>query len=441
MKFLFADSFDQIDPSYDFIEDTHGKNRQIGVTDLYPHEYFGEWRQKAYDGMLISYANVYGLGKRFSDGQALRLRNEGVQKFLRFESDKTDAPIMGDCGAFAYANQDEPPFSPEEVARFYNDCGFTHGVSVDHIIFSFSENNEAQPRKEEMKRYEITLRNAQRFIETVKKEGYKFTPVASVQGWNPVSMADMAKSFEKMGYEYIAVGGLVPLRVNQIHSAVSAIRDAVPNCEIHLLGFAKAANIGEFMKYNISSFDSTSPLIRAFKDSNRNYWTDDYQYSAIRIPQWGKNNTLTRRIKAGQIDQDIAKENEMWSLQHIRDIANFDSEPSEEEINIALEEILQYNALLDDKLMGGKHAAHSLQNNISDDHHWQFRWNETRTKDYIKTLSSRPWKDCPCRVCKEAGVEVIIFRGSNRNRRRGFHNLWWFYNHLQKTSAQAKIHE
>ena len=26
-------------------------------------------------------------------------------------------------------------------------------------------------------------------------------------------------------------------------------------------------------------------------------------------------------------------------------------------------------------------------------------------------------------VCKQIGVEVIIFRGADRNRRRGFHNL------------------
>jgi hypothetical protein len=435
MKFLFADSFDQIDPGYNFIEDTYSPNRQIGTTDQYPHEYFGERSQKSYDGMLLSYANVYGKGKRFSDGQALRLRNEGVQKFLRFKSHATEAPIMGDCGAFAYANEKTPPFSPEEVAQFYHDCGFTHGVSVDHIIFSFSENNHIQPSDEERERYQITLNNAERFIETVTKMNYLFTPIASIQGWNPTSMAEMAKQFVAMGYNYLAVGGLVPLKVSQIHSIVSAIREVTPDCNLHLLGFAKPANIEEFLKYKITSFDSTSPLIRAFKDSRRNYWTDDYQYSAIRVPQWGKNRTLQRRIKAGQIDQDVAKENETWSLQHVRDIAAFDSEPSPEEITIALEEILQYNALIDgkdDKFLSGKHPTHDTSNNLTNNIGWQFKWNETRAQEYTKTLLARPWMHCPCRVCQEAGVEVIIFRGSNRNRRRGFHNLWWFYNHLQK---------
>jgi len=346
---------------------------------------------------------------------------------------------MGDCGAFAYANLSEPPYTPEEVAQFYNDCGFTHGVSVDHIIFSFSESNETMPSLEEQKRYKITEENAQRFINTVRNKNHKFIPIASIQGWNPISMALIAEKFVNMGYQYLAVGGLVPLSTSQIHAALSAIREKVPHCDLHLLGFAKPTQIHEFMKYNITSFDSTSPLIRAFKDSNRNYWTDDYQYSAIRIPQWGKNKMLLRKIGAGQIDQDVAKENEKWSLQHIRDIDKFDSRPSEEEIEIALEEILLYGAFLDEKFNFQRHSIASMSNHESDG--WQFRWNVKRAKDYSKTLEDRPWKKCPCRVCKEAGVEVIIFRGSSRNKRRGFHNLWWFYQHLLKTIQEYQVND
>lgn len=44
-----------------------------------------------------------------------------------------------------------------------------------------------------------------------------------------------------------------------------------------------------------------------------------------------------------------------------------------------------------------------------------------------ETLEARPWDDPDCAVCKGAGVETIIFRGNNRNRRRGFHNNFIFY--------------
>ena len=46
---------------------------------------------------------------------------------------------------------------------------------------------------------------------------------------------------------------------------------------------------------------------------------------------------------------------------------------------------------------------------------------------YRKTLRSRPWDRCDCPICEELGIEVAIFRGNNRNRRRGFHNTYRFY--------------
>ena len=43
--------------------------------------------------------------------------------------------------------------------------------------------------------------------------------------------------------------------------------------------------------------------------------------------------------------------------------------------------------------------------------------------EYARVLKDAPWRTCPCAVCREIGIEVILFRGLNRNKRRGFHNL------------------
>lgn len=45
-------------------------------------------------------------------------------------------------------------------------------------------------------------------------------------------------------------------------------------------------------------------------------------------------------------------------------------------------------------------------------------------------LNERPWKKCKCKVCKDAGIDIVVFRGANRNRRRGFHNTWVFYHKI-----------
>lgn len=62
---------------------------------------------------------------------------------------------------------------------------------------------------------------------------------------------------------------------------------------------------------------------------------------------------------------------------------------------------------------------------IEDYTHWI--GDEKYLDDYELTLRAEPWKDCNCRICEELGIEVVVFRGNNRNRRRGFHNMHQFY--------------
>ena len=49
-----------------------------------------------------------------------------------------------------------------------------------------------------------------------------------------------------------------------------------------------------------------------------------------------------------------------------------------------------------------------------------------------KVLTDKPWKNCPCEICQEIGIHVILKRAAARNRRRGFHNLFNAYNTIRK---------
>lgn len=50
---------------------------------------------------------------------------------------------------------------------------------------------------------------------------------------------------------------------------------------------------------------------------------------------------------------------------------------------------------------------------------------------YEELLRTRPWDECDCTICDRHGIDVAIFRGNNRNRRRGFHNTRRFYQEFQ----------
>ena len=48
--------------------------------------------------------------------------------------------VMGDCGAFGYVKEKEPPlpfYSVENVAELYDKLGFDYGVSVDHLVVDY----------------------------------------------------------------------------------------------------------------------------------------------------------------------------------------------------------------------------------------------------------------------------------------------------------------
>ena len=423
MKFLYSDTQDYVDPDYDFLNDRNAPTRRRYWDDRYAHEIM---TPTPYDGLLVAMSAVrpaLGVASskvRYSTAEQHRMLRDGVRKFLRLDGPQyKNAMVMGDCGAFAYVQQDKPAYSPTEVLEFYAEAGFTHGVSPDHIIFACDTDN---PPREAMEpnvgfRYDVTLENAREFLRICRAEGTPFEPMGAVQGWSPQSIAQAAKQLEDMGYRYLAIGGLVPLKVDVIHQVLRALRDVIkPETDIHLLGFAKADSIQHFTGYGITSFDSTSPLIRAFMDEKANYYMPkpdgslEY-YAAIRIPQAIENTRLMQGIKQGIFNAEDLVKREEKALTALR---KFNTD--QETLAATIDAVMDYQQFL---TLGGdsdKHAKSLIKTRLQVE----------------RTLSAAPWKHCRCDICAHIGVDVIIFRSANRNRRRGFHNLGVYHQHVQR---------
>ena len=426
MKFVFADSMDYVDPNFDFINDQNAANRKPYWDDQYPHELLG---YAPYDGMLVSRAIVgdHLFPGKYTEAQAMRFRRVGARNFLRLDRpEHAGMMLMGDCGAFSYSTSEVPPYTVDDTVEFYADAGFTHGCSIDHIIFEFDPAAKGTEGGSPIARdrFDITLELAQHFFRASRELGDGFIPIGVVQGWSPGSMTEAAHSLLAMGYRYLAIGGLVPLRTETIHQAVDAV-DAAVRCKtdarIHLLGFAKADEIGQFSRYRVASFDTTSPLIRAFKDARRNYYLRDNDghmayYTAIRIPQAHENNTLKRQIKSGRLHQETLTRMESNALSALRAYSN-----RRIGVESALDAIIDY--------------ARPVHCSPGESEQTLERRMATLRKHYRQTLESRPWERCQCGVCSMSGVEVIVFRGSNRNKRRGIHNIGVFREHLREQVA------
>lgn len=425
MKFLYSDALDYVDPDYDFIEDRSVPGRRAHKDDEFPHEYL---ETAPYDGLLISRGIVGGKhgGGKYSEAQALRFGREGARAFLRYpESRFPGSMVLGDNGAFTYRNEEVPPYTVEDTIDFYEDGQFTHGCSLDHLIFDFDE-AEGPPTSTAKNRYELTLQLAEQFKQASSWLGSSFTPLGVVQGWSPGSMARAASSLVKMGYDYLAIGGMVPLQISQIDRALAAIRDAIPSTtKLHVLGFGKIDNINCLVTHNVYSFDTTSPLLRAFKDAKRNYYSigptgETSYHMAIRIPQAIENSRTKRGSRKGLLDQDALQRLEALALEEVRGFA-----ARRTSVDTAVDAVLDY-------------SRYALREDGHDDAQNERRLAKLR-EPYRAALRARPWETCQCRVCQDTGIEVMIFRSSNRNKRRGMHNLHVFYQQLSAFSSHKAI--
>lgn len=405
MKFFFADNCDTVDPDFDFeTERTNvSRNRRY---DLFPHEVFEE---PPYDGILISRALLFSRkSSRLSQAQRYAILREGLRNYLRypregFDGDVGKFPIMGDSGAFSYVNETVPPVTAEELVSFYRDCGVQYGVAPDHIITGLSDDWDDRYKRPSVasSRFEITLSLAREFVEVCRQESVTFTPIGSLQFWSAKSAVKAARSLVDMGYDYLGLGGVATARTDDILRLVSEVREAIPaDVRLHLFGFNRTDHLERFHSLGVTSFDSTSPMLKAIKDDQNNYFSNEERsFTAIRIPP-ATEEVIGRRIKSGQLDVGAVETAEKRALKAVKGVANRDSS-----VEGAMESLRAYDQLL------GRHEGFE--------------------REYLRTLERRPWERCPCAICRQIGVEVILHRGLNRHKRRGFHNLWVFHQRLQ----------
>jgi hypothetical protein len=208
-----------------------------------------------------------------------------------------------------------------------------------------------------------------------------------------------------MGYQRIALGGMVPLKTGEILACVRAVDDIRrATTQLHLLGISRCDTISAFASHGVTSFDSTSPFRQAFKDDHDNYYTLDRAYTALRVPQVDGNTKLKTRIRAGRVGQAAALDLEQACLRLLR---AYDAGTTP--LTPVLDALRGYDELFDGRC--------------------------DRTDAYRELLNDRPWQHCPCGICDTVGIDVAIFRGSERNKRRGFHNLFVFHQRLQRELA------
>ena len=342
------------------------------------------------DGVLVSRVNL----------ESKQPEKEDIHEALNY-----NGSIMGDCGAFSYIDESEPSYEPLETLDFYEKHSFDIGVTVDHLIVPKYESEKEQ-------RQELTIKNAKKMFSAWKNNNSRLKLLGVVQGWDPASYASAAHELVEYGFDYIALGGLVRESTPKIKQILEAVHTSLQEIslekdtkiKIHLFGVAREALFPMMKQIGVYSFDSAGSLRNAWLSAKKNYFLNNEPYCAIRIPRpkdlRGKKK---KYVEEHGISKDILVKLEKQAITNIREFERHD---------ISLDEVLttlrEYTSLFTPQ-----------------------KQTEQILKEYQRTLKTKPWELCDCKICREIGIDVIIFRMHERNMRRGFHNVNDFYKHFK----------
>jgi hypothetical protein len=179
---------------------------------------------------------------------------------------------------------------------------------------------------------------------------------------------------------------------------------------MHLFGLARIKAMDAFAKLGVTSVDSASLLRRAWMGTGQNYLSSDGKfYAAIRIPESGKSFRAKRMVS-----EERASHERVEAL----DKACLDAMNRFDQGLMSVESVLDVLEEYDHLITPDRPINRNL---------------------FREVLEARPWKHCPCEICRKDGIQVIIFRGNNRNRRRGFHNTYAFYRLMQRALAGESV--
>lgn len=416
MKYVLAENGSVLG-DYDYSNDVYLSEKKYFP---YDNKFYGECH---FDKWLLSKAQVS------KSLQHNIIKAGGVKKYYRLPS---RIPTIGDCGAYTWIKEPEPLATPKEVLNFYEELGFDYGITLDHIVTDFSV-NAVKPTKDQLFRYDLTIKNAEQMLNMVKDKKSSVYLIGALQGWDISSFEECLKTYAKMGFKYCAVGGLVSASNETILKVATALNKVALQHDIrlHILGFSRLALLPEIKEQKaVISFDATTPQLAPLKGHRNSVYFQGEQYSAFYIPllyRFDKNGNITQKLT--QTGKRLVKEvSECDRINRIKVVSDHGRHLCDllkvyaRGIGTRTEIIKNYREYL-------LYYRCFYTNQLKLD---------TELFNAVKLLRNKPWEQCNCKLCKEYGIELLIHRGTQRKTLAGAHNMMSNYALLNEIRAQDR---
>lgn len=165
-------------------------------------------------------------------------------------------PMIWDCGAWSYKNDEQPKYSPAEALALYE--GYApHGsmvVAPDHMLIDGVDLDA---------RREINRQYAAQFINACPRH---FIPLAVIHGQTLDERIAHAQSLMRLGYRHLSVGGVAAraAQKREVFAIVAALREITRGCWLHVLGLSSPDYMREWRRMGVDSCDGSSHFKQAF---------------------------------------------------------------------------------------------------------------------------------------------------------------------------------
>lgn len=447
--------YNRIDPSFDFnLDRTTSELSRKERTSSYVcgYEFFEE---KLCDGLLVSrsvlnYAvNVKKPRKRYKIVTPTKSYSD-IQTYARVRPD-LNYLLFADPGTWSYVNCFELPdylYNQDDLIDYYRDMGFHLAGSVDWpILDRITVVDDGKKKRVDLDnktkeyRRQVTLDLAGEFLKCYnKRSDVSFLPFGTIQGYSVDTYLDSFRKVLKMGYSYIAVGGLGGFQSTGSERQVLELlpilwteaRKSGTRPGIHIYGrFPSPSAVGEFLKNGVTSFDSNFSFTET-RIGKHPYWDPDFIWNdkldspisvcyRVRIPatSCGGRSILKRAREKS--------EEEFRTLSKVCDdtfkafcvYVNSDTN-SDLRTFLCLYEKMTYCL---NEYRVGRYDDRELKSDV---------------EICERTMKSKVWLKCGCSACRELGCHVVLARRLVRAAYAFCHNTYVQYSRFRRVLERAK---
>jgi len=396
------------------------------------------------DGILVSRSLLESSTNLTNEDGRWKVKTYGKDHWNILSYAKTmglNYTSFADPGTFSHANKFELPaylYETDKMIDYYQDMQYDLAGSVDWPIiekvrvqtgpgkFKYVELDEDTKNM----RRALTIELAKDFKKCCDRRSVDFVPFGTIQGFDEKSYRTSMREILRLGYKYIAIGGLPSYSEQQVIELLptlsAEIRRAGYRPGIHLYGrFPSPRYVPFYLENYVTSFDNNSPFLAASRTAC-NYYHPEFAYNREQVPVYDCFSIRIPAERGPLLSRLKRRDNSLWSngmevcSRAFSLFVEVRKRPSDKNIDRFLDAYDAMNQFLQEARMNKVNERRLAKDR------------ETAEK----ALRARLWEVCPCESCAQIGAHIMLTRGQ-RIPHTFLHNTYIQYQRFAKELKEA----